>query len=86
MIELVADAARKVLAYPSVSHERRHGPHGYADYRTYKPWSRDEFTFRRVYCLPREVWYPNGYEEFAVEHFAAKSIVPDQSGEYDNLL
>lgn len=40
-----------VLAYPANSHERRHGPLGYVDYKSYKPWLRDEFTFRCVYCL-----------------------------------
>ncbi|TVS12285.1 MAG: hypothetical protein EA424_22775 [Planctomycetaceae bacterium] len=42
--------------YPAESHARRHGPQGYADYESYRPWLRDEFTFRCVYCLQRERW------------------------------
>jgi hypothetical protein len=34
------------FAYPSAPHSRRHGPAGYEDYTHYKPWLRDEFTFR----------------------------------------
>lgn len=42
--------------YPDAPHRRRHGPRGYADYASYRPWLRDEFTFRCVYCLLREQW------------------------------
>ena len=41
--------------YPA-PHLRRHGPMGYADYASYRPWLRDEFSFRCVYCLLREQW------------------------------
>ena len=40
--------------YPSSPHRRRHGPLGYADYASFRPWLRDEFSFRCVYCLLRE--------------------------------
>ena len=42
--------------YPRVPHVRRHGPLGYADYASYRPWLRDEFSFHCVYCLLREQW------------------------------
>ena len=42
--------------YPSTPHVRRHGPAGYADSTGYRPWLRDEFSFRCVYCLMREQW------------------------------
>jgi hypothetical protein len=42
--------------YPDPRSGRRHGPVGYASYRSYRPWLRDEFTFRCVYCLKREQW------------------------------
>jgi hypothetical protein len=29
---------------------------GYADHASYRPWLRDEFSFRCVYCLLREQW------------------------------
>ena len=42
--------------YPALAHRQRHGPLGYADYESYRPWLRDEFAFRCVYCLFRETW------------------------------
>lgn len=42
--------------YPAVPHVRRHGPMGYADVTSFRPWLRDEFSFRCVYCLLREQW------------------------------
>jgi len=44
--------------YPDAPHVRRHGPRGYADADGFRPWLRDEFCFRCVYCLQREVWGP----------------------------
>ena len=60
-----------LFAYPERPHIRKHGPSGYEDYRSYKDWLRDEFTFRCVYCLERERWYPSGQDAFAVEHVTA---------------
>lgn len=45
--------------YPSAPLVRRHGPVGYLDYSSFRPWLRDEFGFRCVYCLRREQWEPN---------------------------
>ena len=42
------------FSYPAAVHVRRHGPQGYADYASYRPWLRDEFAFRCVYCLLRD--------------------------------
>ena len=39
------------FAYPTTPHTRRHGPRGYKNYKEYKPFLRDEFAFRCVYCL-----------------------------------
>jgi len=36
------NAAGAVFAYPD-AHDRRHGPAGYVDYQSFKPWLRDEF-------------------------------------------
>jgi hypothetical protein len=73
------------FAYPSTKHQRRHGPAGYDPYRGYKPWLRDEFTFRCVYCLEREMWYPNRAASFSVEHIAPKSEDPSLICVYTNL-
>ena len=51
----------RLFAYPRELHERRHGPLGYLDYGDYRPWLRDEFQFRCVYCLCRERWFPDFY-------------------------
>lgn len=42
--------------YPGAAHQRRHGPQGYRLPDSYRPWLRDEFAFRCVYCLIREQW------------------------------
>ncbi|MCL4201337.1 MAG: hypothetical protein KJ000_02500 [Pirellulaceae bacterium] len=52
-----SNAARTVFAYASTEQQRRHGPRGYTSYRAYKPWLRDEFAFRCVYCLLRISWW-----------------------------
>jgi len=71
--------------YPAAPHARKHGPSGYAQYPYYKPWLRDEFTFRCVYCLEREVWYPDRANSFHVEHILAKVSNPGSITAYPNL-
>jgi hypothetical protein len=62
---------------------RRHGPRGYTDYASYRPWLRDEFSFRCVYCLLRERWVTGG---FHLDHFLPVVRHPGLTTEYDNLL
>lgn len=82
MIEIEAvDAFR----YPRAPLERRHGPAGYADYRSYRPWLRDEFTFRCVYCLIREQW-GRVTGEFDLDHFVPQIRDSSAQAVYDNLL
>ena len=38
----------QALEYPTDRHERQHGSLGYTDYKSFKPWLRDEFRFRCV--------------------------------------
>ncbi len=71
--------------YPPTPHVRRHGPVGYADHASYRPWLRDEFSFRCVYCLLREQWGRVG-GLFDVDHFLPVANRPDLAAEYDNLL
>ena len=71
--------------YPAVAHQRRHGPQGYERAITYRPWLRDEFTFRCVYCLLREQW-GRVTGEFDVEHFRPQVNNPELGVTYDNLL
>jgi HNH endonuclease len=74
------------FSYLVTAHERRHDPVGYNPYTGFKPWLRDEFVFRCVYCLERELWYPDRSASFSVDH-----IVPQSENEklvcvYMNLV
>jgi len=71
--------------YPAEQHVRRHGPQGYAGAESFRPWLRDEFSFRCVYCLLREMWglVPG---VFGVDHFLAVVSHPGRTLSYDNLL
>jgi hypothetical protein len=80
------DAATRIFQYPQQIHIRRHGPLGYVNYQSYKPWLRDEFQFRCVYCLWRERWLAVGEEAFSVEHLVSRSVAPERSGDYENLV
>jgi hypothetical protein len=75
-----------VFRYPDVSQSRRHGPRGYLDYQSYKPWLRDEFLFRCVYCLCRERWFPDGEDSFSIDHLSPESVSPELRTDYDNLV
>ena len=86
MIDELTTVARQVFDYPDEPLSRQHGPLGYTDYRSFKPWLRDEFSFRCVLCLDRERWHPNGHEEFSVDHVEPQSIAAEQATDYDNLL
>jgi hypothetical protein len=72
-------------AYPALPHVRRHGPCGWSDYKKYRPWLRDEFTFRCVYCLDREVWR-DMREPMHIDHFQPQALRGDLKCEYTNLL
>jgi hypothetical protein len=73
------------FTYLDCPHQRRHGPRGYANYESYRPWLRDEFAFRCVSCLTREAWGPFT-EVNALDHFVAVALRPELAGQYDNLL
>jgi hypothetical protein len=71
--------------YPAAPHVRRHGPRGYASYKSYRQWLRDEFSFRCVFCLAREQWGRES-REFDLDHFVPQATDPDLAANYDNLL
>ena len=75
-----------VFGHPAQPHVRRHGPRGYAPYGGYKPWLRDEFTFRCVYCLERERWYPDRAASFSADHVIPQSAAPARICDYTNLI
>lgn len=74
-----------IFDYPARRPSRRHGPRGYSDYASYRPWLRDEFAFRCVYCLKRETW-GQVTSEFDLDHFWPQSTRPDLSVAYENLI
>ncbi len=71
--------------YPADPHQRRHGPAGYKDYESFRPWLRDEFVFRCVYCLHRERWNSDDIA-FNIDHFTPVSVDPALKSFYDNLV
>ena len=73
------------FVYPDSPFVRRHGPNGYTSYENYRPWLRDEFVFRCVYCLKREQW---GVLKAAyhIDHFHPQARRPQAALDYDNLL
>jgi hypothetical protein len=72
-------------SYPMTPHVRRHGPRGWNTYRKYLDWLRDEFAFRCVYCLEREVWRDMRLG-MHIDHFEPQAIRPELKGDYNNLL
>ena len=72
-------------SYPATRHRRHHGPAGYNDLESFRPWLRVEFVFRCVYCLEREVW-SNVVAGFTIDHFIPVSLLPEKQLDYDNLL
>lgn len=81
-----SELALSPFHYPKITHKRRHGPSGYSDYKSFKPWLRDESSFRCVFCLLRERWFPYATDFFGVDHLIPKSERKDLECHYDNLL
>lgn len=74
------------FSYPNSVHKRKYSPTGYSNYQRFKPWLRDEFTFRCVYCLERERWYPSHAAAFSVDHVIPQVIDPERICEYENMV
>src|ERR1043165_9000418 len=71
--------------YPTTMHVRRHGPAGWP-YLRYRPWLRDEFIFRCVFCLRRERWLGTRRGTFHIDHCIPQKSHLDLRDVYDNLL
>ena len=72
------------FVYPTQPHVRRHGPAGYRQYESFRPWLGDEFSFRCVFCLRREQW--DRAVSLEIDHFQPSRQFPDHALRYDNLL
>ena len=71
--------------YPATALVRRHGPRGYTSVSSFRPWLRDEFTFRCVFCLRRESWEP-ATSLFQIDHVRPVSQTPELLTIYENLV
>ncbi len=71
--------------YPLRPHVRRHGPREYVDYLSFRPWLRDEFSFRCVYCLLREQW-GRVRGSFDIDHLQPAVVDASRTLDYANLL
>jgi hypothetical protein len=74
-----------IFDYPDLRSNRLHAPAGYAAYESYRPWLRDEFIFRCVYCLKRETW-GQVTGDFDIDHFQPQRLRPDLHADYANLV
>ncbi len=74
-----------IFDYPAPREHRRHEPRGYLNYGSYRPWLRDEFIFRCVYCLKREQW-GTATGEFDIDHFQPQVLAQERAVDYFNLL
>lgn len=74
-----------IFNYPEPKSGRRHGPANYTAVASYRPWLRDEFEFRCVYCLKRESW-GQVRGEFDADHFLPQSLNPELALQYENLV
>lgn len=72
--------------YPDTPFSYAHGPSGYVNYQSFKPFLRDDYSYRCFFCLMRERWAPQGHEEFSVDHVEPQSIAPTRINDYNNLL
>jgi hypothetical protein len=68
--------------YPAEPLVRKHGPRGYGLAESFKPWLRDDFSFRCVFCLIRETWLADQLE---VDHFVPVASAPEVALDYTNL-
>ncbi len=71
--------------YPATPLVRRNGPVGYQAYHSFRPWLRDEFSFRCAFCLRRERWEPDP-RVFEIDHLRPMSGFPGLTVEYTNLV
>lgn len=80
----MTDSGPRPFDYPDQPHKYRHGPGGYSSYSQFRPWVRDEYEYRCVYCLFRERWCP--ILKLHLDHFVAQAVDSSKKGAYRNLV
>jgi len=83
---MIDEAICPNIQYSNSVFSRKHSPNGYESYKSFKPWIRDEFWFRCLYCLAREAWSISGHRSFSIDHVVAQKSDPTQINSYDNLV
>lgn len=84
-IALANSTTSIAFLYSEPDRSRRHGPGDYEDIQSFRPWLRDEFSFRCVYCLKRETWEsPIG--GFDIDHVVPRSSDETRALHYSNLV
>jgi len=72
------------FAYPKSRHRRKLSPPAYSTYKPYKPYLREEFGSRCVYCcLPDGL---KGPDAFGVDHYRPRKRFPALATTYSNLF
>lgn len=56
------------------------------DYRSFKPFIREDFDRRCAYCLVPEEDVPQGAEIYVLDHYCPKSVRHDLVAHYPNLF
>jgi hypothetical protein len=72
------------FAYPKVRHVRSQKPGPFTQYQRFKPFLREEFSRKCVYC--REPDGLKGKDSFGVDHYRPKKDFPQLSCVYENLF
>ncbi len=71
--------------FPKKRHRRTQNPGKRTRYQAYKPFLRDEFERKCVYCRTPE-GMKGGYDNYGVDHYRPKSKYPKLELAYDNLF
>jgi hypothetical protein len=71
-----------LFQYPRVSLVRKHGP-SYSSYASFRPWIRDDFSYRCAYCLIRETLQTDPFE---LEHIEPQISSVGKINNYNNLV
>jgi hypothetical protein len=74
-----------LFRYPKLRHRRKLSPGPFATYQQYKPFLREEFGHRCVYCRLADVMV-GGVKAFTVDHYYSKKFYPHLETQYDNLF
>ena len=70
--------------YPHVKHKRSSNPPSYTTYQEYKPFLKEEFGKKCVYCCKISPFEDKG--GFHVDHYRPKSLFANLTNEYLNLF